>query len=47
MESDLEMVSLCNISGEVIVEKFGSKERRVIAPDLATFIVGLIPVVTS
>ncbi|MEI9746378.1 SecY-interacting protein [Moellerella wisconsensis] len=47
MESDLEMVSLCNMSGEVIVEKFGSKERRVIAPDLATFIVGLIPVVTS
>lgn len=38
LESELELISLCNISGEVILELFGSKKREVLAPSLATFL---------
>lgn len=42
-ESEMEMVSLCNISGEVILEHFGTKKREVLAPSLDIFIQGLQP----
>ncbi|ELZ5938547.1 SecY-interacting protein [Providencia sp. 21OH12SH02B-Prov] len=45
LESDLEMISLCNLTGEIILEKFGSKEKQVLAPDLIHFIQQLSPVV--
>ncbi|EPL3992607.1 SecY-interacting protein [Providencia stuartii] len=45
LESDLEMISLCNLTGEIILEKFGSKEKRVLAPNLIHFIQELTPVV--
>lgn len=38
LESELELISLCNVSGEVILEVFGSKKREVLAPSLATFL---------
>lgn len=43
LESDLEMISLCNLTGEIILEKFGSRERKVLAPDLSQFIGKLSP----
>lgn len=38
MDSELEVISLCNISGEIILELFGSKKREVLAPSLAEFL---------
>ncbi|HEC8329458.1 TPA: SecY-interacting protein [Providencia rettgeri] len=45
IDSEIEMISLCNLTGEVILEKFGSQERRVLSPNLASFIGELLPVV--
>lgn len=45
LDSDLEMISLCNLTGEIIVEKFGSKERQVLSPNLVSFIQELSPVI--
>lgn len=45
INSEIEMISMCNLSGEIILEKFGSKERRILSPDLAHFLKSLIPVV--
>lgn len=45
LDSDLEMISLCNLTGEIILEKFGSKERKVLAADFICFIEQLIPVI--
>lgn len=36
--SELEVISLCNLSGEVILEQLGTKKREVLAPSLAEFI---------
>ncbi len=47
LDSDLDMVTVCNLTGEVLVETFGSKKRRTIAPNLTTFVVGLIPRITA
>ncbi|MEH2919673.1 SecY-interacting protein [Samsonia erythrinae] len=43
-DSDMTMVSLCNVSGEVILEVFGTKKRQVLAPTLAEFLSDLNPV---
>lgn len=45
LDSEIEMISLCNLTGEIILEKFGSQERRVLSPNLASFIDELIPIV--
>lgn len=45
LDSEIEMISMCNLSGEIILEKFGSKERRVLAPNLASFINALLPII--
>lgn len=47
LESDLEMISLCNLTGEIILEKFGSRERKVLAPDLTQFISELSPILVA
>ena len=39
----MEVVSLCNLSGEVTVEKLGTRQRTVIAPSLSAFLSGLEP----
>ncbi|MBW7981401.1 SecY-interacting protein [Enterobacillus tribolii] len=44
-DSELELISLCNLSGEVLLEQFGSRQRTVIAPSLAAFLSALQPVV--
>lgn len=45
LNSEIEMISMCNLTGEIILEKFGSKERQVLASDLNTFIKQLLPVI--
>jgi len=41
--SELNMVSLCNVPGEVILEQFGSKKRTLLAPTLSAFLTQLSP----
>lgn len=36
--SELEVISVCNLSGEVVLEQLGTKQRTVLAPDLEVFI---------
>lgn len=38
LDSELEVISVCNISGEVILEIFGSKKRQVLAASLNDFL---------
>lgn len=45
LDSEIEMVSMCNLTGEIILEKFGSQERRVLSSCLTDFIEELIPIV--
>lgn len=42
-DSELEVVSVCNLSGEVIVEQLGTQKREVIAPSLENFLILLQP----
>lgn len=41
--ADMTLVSLCNLSGEVVLEEFGTRQRRVLAPSLADFLYRLQP----
>ncbi|WP_043892807.1 SecY-interacting protein [Providencia sneebia] len=45
LDSDLEMVSLCNLTGNVVLEKFGSQERTVLSANLVEFLQQLSPIV--
>ncbi|WP_435955942.1 SecY-interacting protein [Dryocola sp. BD626] len=40
---EMEVVSLCNLSGEVLLEKLGTKQRTTLAPTLAAFLETLEP----
>ncbi|WP_435930639.1 SecY-interacting protein [Dryocola sp. BD613] len=42
-QDEMEVVSLCNLSGEVVLEKIGTRQRRTLAPSLATFLASLQP----
>nr|WP_314426003.1 SecY-interacting protein [uncultured Erwinia sp.] len=42
-ESELEVVSVCNLSGEVIIEQLGTQKKQVIAPSLENFLNSLQP----
>ncbi|MBF8999756.1 SecY-interacting protein [Vibrio sp. NFV-1] len=44
-DDEMQVVSICNISGEVILETLGSKERQVLAPTLVEFLTQVNPVV--
>ncbi|MEH0875956.1 SecY-interacting protein [Pectobacterium cacticida] len=44
-DSDMTIVSLCNVSGEIILETFGTNKRQVLAPTLTTFLSHLHPIV--
>lgn len=43
-ESELDVVSVCNLSGEVIIEQLGTLKKQVIAPSLESFLNYLQPV---
>lgn len=43
LDSELDVISLCNLSGEIIKEKLGTRQRNVLAPDLASFLQQLEP----
>ncbi|RLM25916.1 SecY-interacting protein [Brenneria alni] len=42
-DSEMTMISLANISGEVILEEFGTKKHQVLAPTLVDFLSQLSP----
>ncbi|WP_431225239.1 SecY-interacting protein [Serratia sp. L9] len=42
-ESEMTLVSLCNVSGNVVLEQFGSKKQTVLAPSLSHFLDALRP----
>lgn len=43
-ESELEVISVCNLSGEVIIEQLGTKKREILAASLADFLMLIQPV---
>ncbi|ATA25053.1 SecY-interacting protein [Brenneria goodwinii] len=43
-DSEMTMISLCNVSGQVLLEEFGTKKHRVLAATLADFLSQLSPV---
>ncbi|MDR0218200.1 MAG: SecY-interacting protein [Enterobacteriaceae bacterium] len=45
-DSDMGLISVCNLTGQVILEQFGSSERKRLAADLATFLSALNPALT-
>lgn len=44
-ESEQEIVSLCNLSGNVILEQPGTKKREILAENIQTFLMNLQPVI--
>lgn len=42
---EMEVISLCNLTGEVLIEKIGTVKRNVLAPSLITFLNTLEPLV--
>lgn len=45
LDSELEVISLSNLSGEVIQETLGTRQRTTLAPSLAEFLNQLTPLV--
>lgn len=45
LDSELDVISVCNLSGEVIRETLGTRNREVLASNLADFLNQLHPVV--
>lgn len=43
--SEQEIISLCNLSGEVILEQPGTKKQQILADDLQMFLKNLQPVI--
>ncbi|QEW31000.1 SecY-interacting protein [Erwinia billingiae] len=40
-DSELEVISVCNLTGEVVLEQLGTEKRSLLAPDLEQFIAEL------
>ncbi len=45
-ESEQEVISVCNLTGEVILEEPGRKQREVLAASLSEFLDGIQPVIS-
>lgn len=43
LESELDVISVCNLSGEVVSETLGTSRRSVLSPSLANFLSRLQP----
>ncbi|MEH0887698.1 SecY-interacting protein [Enterobacter sp. UNJFSC 003] len=43
LDSELDVISVCNLSGEVIKETIGTRNREILAPSLADFLTRLEP----
>lgn len=43
LDSELDVISVCNLSGEVIKETIGTRNRDVLAPSLADFLTRIEP----
>lgn len=46
LDSELDVISVCNLSGGVVKETIGTRNRQVLAPSLADFLAQLTPVCT-
>ncbi|PHM48664.1 SecY-interacting protein [Xenorhabdus miraniensis] len=46
-DSDMGLISVCNLTGQVILEQFGSNERTMLSANLASFLSVINPVVCS
>lgn len=46
-ESEQEIISLCNLTGEIILEQPGTKNRHVLSENLENFLTNLQPVIGS
>lgn len=44
LDSDIDIISVCNLSGEVIEERLGTDQRTVLAADVAAFLNSIEPV---
>ena len=44
LDSELDVISVCNLSGEVIKETLGTRKRTILSPSLADFLNQLEPV---
>lgn len=44
LDSELDVISVCNVSGEVIKETLGTRKRTTLSPSLASFLNQLEPV---
>lgn len=45
LESELDVISVCNLSGEVILETLGTRNRTTLSASIASFLAHLEPVV--
>lgn len=43
LDSELDVISVCNLSGEVIIETLGTRKRTTLSDSLATFLTQLEP----
>ncbi|MDC9580017.1 SecY-interacting protein [Xenorhabdus sp. PR6a] len=46
-DTEMGLISVCNLTGQVMLEQFGSHERRTLAADLASFLAVITPVMCS